>query len=110
MLPGLMLGEALELAGIAKRVRFHATTRSPIGICRAEDYPIRAGWRLHSFYESKRPTFIYNLEPCDVAVIVTDSPNDSAVALAQSDLSEALSEAGCNDVILIREARHVQHL
>lgn len=107
MLPGLILGEALEMEGVAKRIRFHATTRSPIGICRAEGYPIRAGWRLHSFYESKRPTFIYNLEPCDVAVIVTDSPNDSAVALAQSDLSAALSETGCDEVILIREASHV---
>ena len=110
MLPGLVLGEALEREGVAKRVRFHATTRSPIGICRDEGYPIRAGWRLRSFYDPQRTTFIYNLEPCDVALIVTDSPDGAAARLAMGDLTAALMEAGCGEALLIREEHHVQHL
>ena len=110
MLPGLVLGEALEREGVAKRVRFHATTRSPIGICGAEGYPIQSGWRLHSFYDRERTTFIYDLEPCDAAVILTDSPDGEASALAAADLAAALRERGCGDVILLREACHVQHL
>lgn len=110
MLPGLLLGEELESIDVAKSVRFHATTRSPIGICKTDDYPIQSGWRLHSFYDASRPTFIYNLEPCDIAVIYTDSPDDTAVASALSDLASALAESGCQEAILIREASHVQYL
>ena len=110
MLPGLLLGEALESMGISERVRFHATTRSPIGICDEESYPIRRGWRLHSFYEAERLTYIYNLEPCDTAIVLTDSPDDAAVGPALSDLTGALSEAGCGKAIMIREACHVQYL
>ena len=98
------------MEGIAESVRFHATTRSPIGICKAKDYPIRSGWQLRSFYDPGRPTFIYDLEPCDAAVILTDSPNADAARLAARDLALALGEMGCRDVTLIREAHHVQHL
>ena len=110
MLPGLLLGALLEADGAPRSVRFHATTRSPIGICRDEGYPIRAGWRLRSFYDAQRPTFIYNLEPCDVALVVTDSPDGAAARLAMGDLTAALMEAGCGEALLIREERHVQHL
>ena len=108
MLPGLLFGRELERAGIAERVRFHATTRSPIGICDAAGYPIRRGWHLRSFYEAGRDTFIYNLQPCDVAVVMTDSPDDAAAAMGASDLAAALGEVGCAHVILIREARHLR--
>lgn len=110
MLPGLILARRLESSGLARRVRFHATTRSPIGIHRAEDYPIRSGWRLRSFYDSRRTTFIYDLQPADIALVLTDSPEDAAIAPALQDLSSALGEAGCSETILIREACHVQHL
>lgn len=108
MLPALMLGERLE--PVARSVRCHATTRSPIGVCDREDYPIRRGWRLRSFYEAARTSYIYNLTPCDAALIVTDSGNDDAVCDAMRDLTAALAEAGCREVILIREERHVRHL
>ena len=110
MLPALLLGYRLETEGIAQVVRCHATTRSPIGICPSEDYPIHRGWRLRSFYEAERTTYIYNLEPCDAAVVLTDSPDDAAAGMAASDLAAALAEAGCPRMTLIREARHVQHL
>jgi hypothetical protein len=110
MLPGLVFGRRLEATGLAGRVRYHATTRSPIGICRDEGYPIRAGWRLRSFYDAGRVTYIYNLEACDQAIVITDSRNDPAIQAAMEDLTAALREAGCGSVRLIREASHVQHL
>ena len=90
MLPGLIFGARLEASGLAARVRFHATTRSPIGICRDAGYPIRAGWRLRSFYDAVRVTYIYDLEPCDEAIVLTDSRNDGAVRAAMEDLTRAL--------------------
>ena len=110
MLPALVLGARLEDAGIARSVRCHATTRSPIGVCRDDGYPIRSGWRLRSFYDPARVTYIYDLAPCDTAIVVTDAPDEPAVGPAMRDLTAALGEAGCNDAILIREGRHVQHL
>ena len=110
MLPGLVFGQRLEAMGCADRVRFHATTRSPIGVGRDEGYPIRAGWRLRSFYDAGRATYIYNLEACDLAIVVTDSCDDAAIEAAMEDLTAALREAGCGAVRLIREGRHVQHL
>ena len=110
MLPGLVFGQRLEAMGYAGRVRFHATTRSPIGVGRDEGYPIRAGWRLRSFYDARRVTYIYNLEACDLAIVITDSRDDAATKAAMEDLTAALREAGCGAVRLIREERHVQHL
>ena len=110
MLPGLVFGRRLEATGWAEKVRFHATTRSPIGIGRDEGYPIRAGWRLRSFYDAGRATYIYNLEACDLAIVVTDSRDDAAIEAAMEDLTAALREAGCGAIRLIREACHVQHL
>lgn len=104
MLPGLVFGQRLEARSCADRVRFHATTRSPIGICRDEGYPIRAGWRLRSFYNASRVTYIYNLEACDLAIVITDSHNDAAIEAAMDDLTAALREAKCGAVLLIREA------
>ena len=81
-----------------------------IGICRAADYPIYSGFALRSFYEAARPTFIYDLEPCDIALILTDSPDAVAASAASADLAAALLSVGCRETIVIREAQHVQHL
>ena len=107
---GLVFGEMLEREGIAARVRFHATTRSPIGICEDEGYPVRNGWRLHSFYSPERATYIYNLQPCDAALVLTDAPDADTAAAAMRDLAAALGEAGCGEILLLREDRHVQHI
>ena len=108
MYPGLMLGEALEKAGCCASVRFHATTRSPIGLCTDADYPIRSGFRLTSFYESGRTTYIYNLQAADAALILTDSPEDGAAEAGLRELAAALRQSGCGEIICIREASHVQ--
>lgn len=110
MYPGLVLGRKIEEMSVCPRVDYHATTRSPIGLCTADGYPIRSGYRLHSFYDRDRCTFIYNLLPTDIAIIMTDSPDEEAVAAALRDLSAAFSTTGCQEIILIREAIHVRDI
>ena len=71
MYPALILGEKLERLGA--EVCCHATTRSPIGLCNAPGYPIRSGWKLPSFYEEERTTYVYNLREYDTVIIVSDT-------------------------------------
>ena len=106
MYPALVLGQVLEARGFA--IRCHATTRSPIGICREDGYPIRSGYRLHSFYDAERTTFLYNLDCYDGAVILTDTIVDDSRAV--SDLRYALELHGCRKIVFIEGGKHVQHL
>ena len=71
MYPALRLGERLERLGA--EVCCHATTRSPIGLCDAPGYPIRSGWKLPSFYEEERTTYVYNLREYDTVIVVSDT-------------------------------------
>lgn len=71
MYPALRLGEKLERLGA--EVCCHATTRSPIGLCDAPGYPIRSGWKLPSFYEEERTTYVYNLKEYDTVIVVSDT-------------------------------------
>ena len=98
MLPGLLVGRALADAGCTA-VFFHATTRSPIGIADAADYPIRMGRRLQSLYETERTTYIYNLAAYDHVLIVTDAPQGQELETGLRSLCAALGESGCTDVI-----------
>lgn len=110
MLPGLLLGAYIEKQGVAASVCYHATTRSPIGICEDVEYPIKSGVMLHSFYEAERTTYLYNLQESDIVLILTDSSDERAMTQAYADLCGAYKELGYNHVILIKEATHVQHL
>lgn len=103
MLPALIVGRALEKNF---RVKTHSTTRSPIAVSTAENYPIRSAVTLRSFYDADRTTYIYNLQRCDAAVIVTDAQNFSAGA---DDLIAALTAHGVYNIFLV-EARNVQHV
>lgn len=71
MYPALRLGERLERLGA--EVYCHATTRSPIGLCDAPGYPIRSGWKLPSFYEEERTTYVYNLREYDTVIVLSDT-------------------------------------
>lgn len=71
MYPALRLGEGLERLGA--EVCCHATTRSPIGLCDTPGYPIRSGWKLPSFYEEERTTYVYNLKEYDTVIVVSDT-------------------------------------
>ena len=108
MLPGMLLGQALEDRGAV--VRFHATTRSPIGICQDVGYPIRSGVKLHSLYEADRVTYLYQLDAYDAAIIMTDTPDDEAYEAGSRDLAAALRQAGCKEIVFVREKKHVRHL
>lgn len=71
MYPALRLGERLERLGA--EVCCYATTRSPIGLCDAPGYPIRSGWKLPSFYEEGRTTYVYNLREYDTVIVLSDT-------------------------------------
>ena len=98
MLPGLWIGKALEEQGY-ENVVFHATTRSPIGIGDAKDYPVRAGWRIRSFYEAARATYTYNLQPYQHVLIVSDAGEEGAAAV--QSLLCALMACGCIDAVYL---------
>lgn len=99
MLPGLVLGRALEKRGT--KTYFHATTRSPISICKEVGYPIRNGWEIKSLYDSKgsRRNYIYNLRAYPQVIILSDT------ALPEENLIQgmlgALRENGCGKVFFI---------
>ncbi len=97
MYPALILGQTLESSGRYAQVLSHSTTRSPIGICADEDYPITEGYMIRSFYDDGRKTYIYNIGKYDAAVILTDGENSAAA----SDITGILSQHGCNNVIYI---------
>ncbi len=95
MYPALVLGKLLEQRGA--EVRTHSTTRSPIGICGDEDYPIKEGWKIRSFYDDGRETFIYNPAQYDKAVVITDGSNAAAV----EDIASVLKKYGSPELILV---------
>jgi len=72
MYPALLLGCALE--SMAKSVKSHATTRSPLLPRRSGDYPLYSRCDFSSEYDSARTTFLYNLETYDTVIVVTDAP------------------------------------
>ncbi len=101
MLPALLLGAQLEDSGRFAAVRSHATTRSPIGVLDASDYPIHRGYQIPSFYASDRATYIYNPAAYDKIIVVTDSRNPKQCDCAISALMRVFS-ASPENIILIR--------
>lgn len=89
MYPAMVLGFCME--GQAS-VFTHATTRSPIGICTEDSYPVQSGAKLASFYEEERNTYIYNLDRYDQVFVISDAehPGEKAV----QDIRAALSATG----------------
>ncbi|MBR0261873.1 MAG: phosphoribosyltransferase domain-containing protein [Selenomonadaceae bacterium] len=103
MLPAIIVGRKLEENF---SVVTHSTTRSPIGICKDKNYPIREGFKLRSFYDSTRTTFIYNLKFYDAAIIVTNAENFSE---GLEDLISALNVHGVGK-IFCAEVKNVRDL
>jgi len=106
MYPALVLGEVLEQKG-DYNVFCHSTTRSPIGISDEEGYPIRSGFRLRSFYDEERTTFIYNLSRYDAAVIVSDTLNGEK---GLSDIASALVKRGTDRIFFLGGSENVRHI
>lgn len=96
MLPAIIAGHALEKNF---SVLMHSTTRSPIGISRDENYPIQEGFKLRSFYDAARTTYIYNLRHYDAAIVMTNAENFSA---GLEDLIAALNVHGVDKIFLVR--------
>lgn len=105
MLPALLIGKAIEDEKDVKSIKCHATTRSPIGVSKLPGYPIEAGFRVHSLYDSRRDTFIYNLQSYDVAVIVSDAKG--AYNRGLFELSMILEEFGCQEILCLAGADDV---
>ena len=97
MLPAMIVGSILEKNF---KVFTHSTTRSPIGISTEKNYPIREGFKLKSFYDADRATFIYNLQKYDAAIILTDA--EKFIDDAVKNLVAALKVHGCEKIIFVR--------
>ncbi len=82
MYPAIVLGMSIEEQFTNSSVVSHSTTRSPISICSDEDYPIKNGYHIHSFYEADRDTYLYNIDSYDTVILITDSKNIPQKALA----------------------------
>lgn len=105
MFPALLLGRQLEESGVVRSVKFHATTRSPIGVGTEKDYPITNGVRLHSMYAAERVTYLYDLDRYDSVIVFSDSPE--TVFEAVRDLKRGLEEKQCGKLRFFYSRRHV---
>lgn len=108
MFPALVLGKKLESRVSTGSVRCHATTRSPIGICQDQEYPIQSGWRLHSFYDSQRVTYLYDIQDYDLVVVVSDTPVEGLDAL--ESLMAALELRPDEKLFYIQGGRNVWYI
>lgn len=108
MYPALVLGEKLEGLGEGRQVLCHATTRSPIGICGAEGYPIVSGRKLPSFYQKDRTTYLYDLADYDCIVVVSDTPVPGTGALGA--LLSAFPPNPARKVFYLRGGQHVWYV
>lgn len=105
MYPALIIGEEIERQGLANSVACHATTRSPIGVCAAPGYPITEGYKIHSFYDAHRETYVYDLHYYDVVIVVSDAQgNDDA---AMNNLALALSKHGYGQLFALKGGHYV---
>lgn len=75
MYPPLFVAQKLQLAG--HKVKFHATTRSPIAVSLESGYPLHERYELASMYEESRPTYVYDLEQHALVLIITDAPSSN---------------------------------
>ncbi len=99
MLPALYLGKMVgEKTGA--EVYSHSTTRSPIGICHDEDYPVREGYHIASFYEAGRDTYIYCPADYDMVIAVTDSRDKEQSRRAMDDITRVFA-GKCERFLLV---------
>lgn len=104
MYPALILGQEIERSGLTGLVYCHATTRSPIGIWSGDDgYPITEGYRIHSFYDDNRDTYIYDLKHYDKVIVISDTRIEEQTAMA--DLCAALAAHGHSQVYFVGGCR-----
>lgn len=105
MYPALCLAQELGKTGHAQSVKFHATTRSPIGISSEKEYPIANGIRIPSFYSKDRITYLYDLEAYDTVIVFTDA--QEVLPEAIHELTQGLREKQCRRVLFFCGDNHV---
>ena len=105
MFPALLLAQKIKETGAAESVKYHATTRSPIGICHEQGYPITNGVKLHSIYDKDRYTYLYDLESYDTVIIFTDAKD--IIPEAVNDLARSLEEKQCRNVLFFYGSNYV---
>lgn len=100
MFPGMYLAAQYKKSCPDAFVRFHATTRSPIEISLAEDYPLHQRYPLVSLYEEERRTFVYNLDKYDQVLIVTDAAESNQ--MGKDSLTGALESCGNQKIMFVK--------
>lgn len=96
MYPALYVGYRFEKEG--NKVLCHSTTRSPIAVSHAKNYPLHNRYQLKSLYDDERITFIYDLEEYDNVFIVTDATETESVGT--KTLLNAVSTRNENIVVI----------
>lgn len=97
MYPAIFVGSKIEEKG--NTVRTHSTTRSPISVYSEEKYPLYSRFQLVSLYDSRRTTYIYNLEYYDKILVITDSVSEDKIGIMS--LFNALKKFS-RDITIIR--------
>ncbi|MGN0298984.1 MAG: phosphoribosyltransferase domain-containing protein [Lachnospiraceae bacterium] len=113
MYPALYVGSQIEKLGKKRNqclqelertkkmeVKCHATTRSPIVVSKAKDYPLHERYELRSMYDSERKIFVYDIGVYDMVLVLTDAWQGQIVG--ENTLIHALREAGNQNMFLIR--------
>ena len=100
MFPAMLAGKMIEEKFPAAEVRFHATTRSPIEVSDAEEYPLHLRKTLISLYDEGRRTFVYNLKKYDQIICATDA--DPIAQIGLGSLLKALADAGNGAVTAVQ--------
>lgn len=97
MYPALIAAGKLEEQG--RHVWFCATTRSPIAVSTEDDYPFHTRYELKSLYDSRRITYIYDLQKYDTVVIMTDAKGGMTDGICS--LVYALRLSGNEHIVLV---------
>ena len=87
---------AERIREMGNRVKFHATTRSPIMVSGEPEYPLHERYELASFYDRKRATYVYDLDVYDLALIITDAEREELPAECNLNLEREELPAECN--------------
>ena len=90
---------AKKLEQNEKKVKFHATTRSPICVSNEKNYPLNTRFSLTSIYDDNRETYIYNLKKYDCVIIITDS---NLISKGTKNLISALKSCDNENIYIIR--------
>ena len=98
MYPALIFGKMLEEK--VNSVKCHSTTRSPIEIASTKEYPIYCGFKIPSFYDGSRTTYIYNIEQYDKVFVVSDTRVKNTLGMEK--LSAVLKSKGNEKIYYIQ--------